>query len=608
MKRKMISLLLGAVLFTSAVWPDQPTLAEQSYGTEQIYDTETPWEAESEKDEKATPENTVDTNVYAKAEAQTESTSSDAEHVYPDIETLPDSVFQAGNMTDGENPEESLNSGKTWNPEESLNSEEARNPEKIWNPEEPWNPEESWNQEEVWDPAEWENPDGIWNEDDSEVGLGFIVLDTENAGEVEAEDPESEALLEEIESGEIIALAAMDPGTPDENTPMMIASAPVYRMEVFDYLDLDEIDRKVTYRELIYTDYQGKERRTPVFCMEAPYKGMDSQVLKNEAIKSLSKSLVQKILYFGYGGPGDICDSFDPSCSHINWSKWDNRYMFTHMALSKHYSGLYGRSPEEQYEHVGVNRFVDKISTLTIPARDGMTFSSNDGYGTQVTAKNLVSNLRIWPKGKAEYAWVDTAMAGFEDGYQISYNIVVRDSAKAGNTISITRTADSPWQLGYWTSKAEMDERGAENPRVLKVGQTVTLKDGYYLRIIFPKQMKTDFTFTCKMSLAPVSFLLIDGEIQTNTSRSQDFGVAVYQGESGVATLKMHPAPSGNLTVTKKDFKDQQPVKGAKYGLYAAEDIYQFSSSTYAAGALLDEQPTDANGVLKFTGIPLGNF
>lgn len=124
-----------------------------------------------------------------------------------------------------------------------------------------------------------------------------------------------------------------------------------------------------TYRSVHYIDDTGEEKVSPLYCLKATQDGLDSMTLKNEAVKALTNSVIQKLLYFGYGGPGDLGTGYDPSCSHIDWSKWQNRYVFTHIALSKVYFNDCGYATAAEVEHTGINRLIDKIQTLTIPAK-----------------------------------------------------------------------------------------------------------------------------------------------------------------------------------------------------------------------------------------------
>ncbi len=76
-----------------------------------------------------------------------------------------------------------------------------------------------------------------------------------------------------------------------------------------------------TYRSVHYIDDTGTEKVSPLYCLKATKDGMDSTMLKDEAVKVLKNAVIQKLLYFGYGGPGDLGTGYDPSCSHISWSK-----------------------------------------------------------------------------------------------------------------------------------------------------------------------------------------------------------------------------------------------------------------------------------------------
>lgn len=420
--------------------------------------------------------------------------------------------------------------------------------------------------------------------------------------------PDEETMLKEIQAGEIVALASVMLEDAAADVPMLAASAPAYRIVNRGIIEVDEVSKREGYREIFYRDGDGIERSAPLYCMEASKDGMPDQDIREDAVRALNDSTIRKILYFGYGGPGDICSSYDPSCGHIRWERWENRYIFTHMALTKIYSGQYGNSNEAEYEHAGVNRFIEKIKSMTIPARDGIVFSANDGSGTQVTSKNLTVKLRLYPQTPNGWDWVDTTKTGFGNGFQISYNIKVTDTAKAGNTIVVNRSATSKWQMGYWKSKAEYTERGQNNPHIVEAGTSVTMKDGYYFCMAFPRNTTEDVTYSFKMGLQPVSFLLVDGNAQMGETNIQDFGVAVYQGERGTATLKLHPFGYGTVILTKSDFRNGDFVSGAKYQMYAADNIMEYASKIYGKGALVKEGTTNANGQISFYFVIPGKY
>lgn len=225
---------------------------------------------------------------------------------------------------------------------------------------------------------------------------GFTVFTEENAEILTGESEEDQELIQDIENGEIIALSAALPGefreagsveviSEGEDALAVAALSPsqyyldswtrVYCDEIWtaanDFLGSGNKTRMgCTYRSVHYIDDTGEEKVSPLYCLKATQDGLDSMTLKNEAVKALTNSVIQKLLYFGYGGPGDLGTGYDPSCSHIDWSKWQNRYVFTHIALSKVYFNDCGYATAAEVEHTGINRLIDKIQTLTIPARN----------------------------------------------------------------------------------------------------------------------------------------------------------------------------------------------------------------------------------------------
>lgn len=64
------------------------------------------------------------------------------------------------------------------------------------------------------------------------------------------------------------------------------------------------------------------------------------------------------------------------------------------------------------------------------------------------------------------------------------------------------------------------------------------------------------------------------------------------------------------LKVVKKDSRTDEPVQGASYGLFAAEDILDASGNTAAAsGSAIEVEITDENGEISFqSDLPLGSY
>lgn len=66
-----------------------------------------------------------------------------------------------------------------------------------------------------------------------------------------------------------------------------------------------------TFRLVHYIDDAGTERTSPLYCLKATKTGVDNVNLKEEAVKVLKNATIQKLLYFGHGGPGDLGTSYE---------------------------------------------------------------------------------------------------------------------------------------------------------------------------------------------------------------------------------------------------------------------------------------------------------
>lgn len=329
---------------------------------------------------------------------------------------------------------------------------------------------------------------------------------------------------------------------------------------------------------------------------------MDSTTLKNDAVKVLKNSTVQKLLYFGYGGPGDLGTSYDPSCGHINWSKWQNRYVFTHIALSKAYFNDCGYATETEVEHVGINRFLNKIRTLTIPPRNKAALSVY-GENGWISATGQTIPLSVFRSRPDNLPYIPNSM---KNGFQMSPLLKITDGGKAGNGIIITRPATATWQLAYWESAADR-EAHLTSPNMMS-GTSLTLKDGARFYLIFPLETSASQKYSCKMLLQPVSYILVDGKSQTGKDGVQDFGAYVYQGTRGQLTFSMKPSGYGNVKITKTEANTGKKIAGAQYAIYAAEALKSGYRTRYKKDQRIEIGTTDKTGVYTFSKLIPGKY
>lgn len=455
----------------------------------------------------------------------------------------------------------------------------------------------------------------------------FVVFDQENAGILTAENEEDQEVIREIEQGEMVAFSTalstafsetdnVELMSSEEDISVTALSPSQYYLDSWVRVYCDEVWTEAndfvgtgnktrmgcTYRSVHYIDDTGAEKVSPLYCLKATKDGMDSTMLKNEAIKVLKNSVIQKLLYFGFGGPGDLGTGYDPSCSHIDWSKWQNRYVFTHIALSKAYFNDRGYATEAEVEHVGVNRLINKLKSMTIPARNKTTVSVY-GENGWISASGKTIPLSVFRSRSDNLPYIPDSM---KDGFQMSTLMKVTDSAKAGNGIAVTRGAGEKWHLAYWSSVSDY-EAHKTSPKMM-TGTSLNLQAGAYFFLIFPLNVVAVKKFSYKMLLQPVSYILVDGTIQSGNNASQDFGAYVYQGTRGQFTFSAQPSTHGNIKLTKKEPNTGEKIAGAQYGLYAAEDLTSGYRTMYKLDQRVETGTTDQNGAITFSKLIPGKY
>lgn len=462
------------------------------------------------------------------------------------------------------------------------------------------------------------------------------LLTEEEADFLEAETPEDQEFLEELQSGEVIAFAPVPEEIITEETAAVSAAAleadkepeafttaalsrNQYVITSSRHVYCDEFWTKenvanavcndTLYRSIQYIDSEGKEVTTPLFCMNPKKLGINpgasGEALKEAAYKLMQNSNLKKILYFGYGGPGTITKQYDPTCSHIDWSKTDNRYFFTHMALSIEYANDYNFATKAQAEHMGVLRWLNKLKSKSLPSRTGVVVRAPNASGTLIDANPASAYLKYYrTKPETGWQWLDSS---FWNGFQISRMCTVKDQEGIDNGITVTRKTTDNWQMIYWVNnQAVLDN--PDNPTVLAKGKSVTLKNGYKFKFIFPKSVAGTVKLTFPMLLAPVQYLIVDGDKQTGSSGYQDFGAYVYQNGKGSVTISFTPQEVGSILLKKTSTADGTAVANAVYSLYAAEDIFSAAEKVYAKNKLVAEGKTDSAGQIQFQELLPGRY
>lgn len=532
------------------------------------------------------------TAAAGEAELFREEAAPEPDMVFTEIEGLPESDADADSL-----PEESIPELDT----DFTETESSSEPEEVFTGDDVTRPEDVFT-------------------DNSEPE--FSVFDFSNAGLLEGAQDEDKELLEDMAEGEIIGFAPMDLKavldvpvvaaiSGDEEAAVAALRPDQYQIATGEALYCDEVWTKenhdsgkrlaTTNRVIRYVDEKGVERISPLYCMNASKAGVTGVTdVKDAAIKAIQSKTLKRLLYFGYGGPGDICDTYDPTCKHIDWSNWKNRYFFTHMAISKEYANDVGKATAQEVEHVGINRFLTKITGMTVPSRSAVKLQIPNTTAANPYNANLIL-YRKKPSG-TNYLW-----DSFQDGYLATRIMDVVDEGNNGNGISITRAGSEPWQLLYWKSAQDYEARGSGNPRVMAEQGALKLSGGAKMQWIFPKNTGAVQKLSFNMTLAPVSYLWVDGNVQTGQN-IQDFSTFVYQGETEKVALNLTPLARGSLALSKTSSTTGGSVAGAQYTLYAAQDIYSDTVLMYREDTVIDTGTTNTQGKITFADLVPGKY
>ncbi len=530
------------------------------------------------------------------------------------------------------------------------------------------------------DDSDEEDPDDKEQEgDDDSLSENLFLIDQENADQFQANDEESQELLQEILDGEQLGFVLMENADfeeglvieteiidsdsnenyeeitvaetmkEDENeisvdddtdewiseevnelddtqeqqtirSEVLLSSlydssynlkngSRIYCDEVWtkanDYINGNRTRMSTTYRTVSYTDLDGNSKTAPIYCMNAMKDSISSGKIDASGIKSVNNNTVKKLLYYGYGGPGDYCDQYDPTCSHINWSNWHNRYVFTHQAISKSYANDVGGATAAEIEHVGLNRFISKLTSLKLPSRNATLLNAVLPTSEREVGQTVSVEMPLY-HGYSDYK--SYMPANYKNGYYLSEVVIVSDTESPQFGIKINHKTSSQWTVFYWTSYNDYVERGFNNPRVCSGDQVLNIKHSGRFRIGIPAAYLKSLNFKFPLIQNPVSYLLVDTSEIYHDTRYQDFGSTVYQGEKKILNLVEAQTPQGTLKIAKTDSTTMEPVESAQYSLYADENLISAGRTVYRKDTLIDQKMTDKNGEIVFKALIPGRY
>lgn len=368
---------------------------------------------------------------------------------------------------------------------------------------------------------------------------------------------------------------------------------------------------------------------------------------------------LQKVLYYGYGGDGDITDSYLPEFD------WKLKYIYTHIAASYAYAGTAGFTGCDYDDLVkaGVIDYINHLFAMEEPPKGELSFSServnafcdgevqktqdiklNGDHRNQITI-TLPTGVTCMNKSKNTSAEGGTIQISGGDTFCFTAPLSVHGIFETGSLYGSIRktwktlvltTGDRTQDIGVfvsenaapvnlevnWISMARVgvkkqdadtkqplsgavygiyEEEACEN---LLLTMSVTDENGTAYSDYFDAKYKTVYV---KEITAPAGYVRNETVYPVTVSAGKTVLV-----EAEDASVK------GEVSVRKQDAEREDFVSqgdaslaGAVYGLYAGEDISHPDKKTgvlYPKDSLIAQGAVGTDGKLVFKDLYLGNM
>ncbi|WP_368320072.1 SpaA isopeptide-forming pilin-related protein, partial [Mediterraneibacter gnavus] len=501
------------------------------------------------------------------------------------------------------------------------------------------------------------------------IGRTITLTDTEglahsesNGGEKQKEDTSSEEDSEQPLPVEITSSQPED--TPDVLAELErdIEEGNVMMFSAADGMGKSETVHLNKGRTIYYPDYLGNYltclftvNGKLAYCLESHRASPPTGDYVADILES-NKNL-QKVLYYGYGGAGDITGSY------LSGKSDDEKYVYTHLAASYAYCGdlAFTGCPYENLVNAGVIAYINHLFGMEEPPKGELSFSNanvtavregdiqktpditlngdhrnkitipvpqgvtgyNKSKGTNVSG----GNLEVYG-GDTFYLQAPLTVTGKWESGQLYGS--VRESWK---TLVLTSTGGNNQDIGAFISEkaapVSFDIQWLNLARVKilkKDAETGNPLDGAVYGV-YKNSTCTDQLLTIAMTGEDgISYSdYFDAALETvyvkeiTAPNGYAINKTVYpvhvSAGSSVEVEAVDTPVKGKITVKKQDvdtgyFLSQGDAKleGAVYGLFAKEDIQKPDGTgvLYKAGSLIQEKTFGKSGEIVFENVYLG--
>lgn len=535
-------------------------------------------------------------------------------------------------------------------PDSKRETEEPQNPEAVGNPGETADPEskkdselnkdaDSRRDEESKKDAELKEDPKIKDTEETPRDLPKVRITSTEAGDSEEELSQ---LKEDMEEGNVMILSAAGDvfRTADSTVNLQKGEDIQYPGYLGNYnTSWFHVNGKVAY-------CLESQKATP------PTGDYVSSVLD-------SNGNLQKVLYYGYGGAGDLTGEYLPGKSE------EERYVYTHLAASYAYAGDAGFAgcTQEALENAGVMDYIDRLFGMEAPPSGELSFSSTsveairEGDLQKTPEISLQGDHRNYielsiPQDVTCYnVSTGTTVTNGEiriygtDSFYLTAELNVSGRYDSGSLYGfvgetwrtlVLSTGEGNQDIGVFESQSaepvrfHVDWQAAGRIGILKKDQDTGNPLAGAVYGIYKDEACTDLLqelpATDASGRASSSYLegglarVYVREIQAPPHYLQNGTVYPVDVEAGkdVEVTALDQLAKDSLKIQKTDRENQGfhpqgdgELEGAVYGLYAREDIVHPDGSTgilYEGGSLISQGAIGADGTVTFTDLYPGTM
>ncbi len=377
-----------------------------------------------------------------------------------------------------------------------------------------------------------------------------------------------------------------------------------------------------------------------------------------------NNGLLQKVLYYGYGGPGDVTDLYMPTFDT------QLKYLFTHLAAAYAYCGIDGFTgcTMQDIEDCGVWGFVSYLQGLEAPPSSRITVSEDDPAVSlegdiQKTAEQSLQGdprssilIDLPEHVTCHYNGADVTGSVEIFGGTSFYFSAPWDQKGTWDTGELQNRLGNQWKtmvlstgngnqdVGYGAFSAKEESKVKFSVQWQNLAKIVLSKrheefagaplSGAVFEIYSDRECTdlilqmpptdengrteavypNNWTFVyVKEALAPPGYQRREDVLTLHMKTGSSVATVCDEEQTGKITVQKQGETLTGVTEEDGRFQfqyDLLPYSGAKYTIYAAEDIYSQDKVTkhYDAGEAIARLQTGADGSAVSPELSLGKY